>query len=239
MLKAECLVSGRTELPHFSPILYTSIPLAFLTLCEQILSPYLQPSPILSFSHELPIGGFSCQTSSSLCPKLNHFSAFLNFSLIPDLKPWGHLTPPFVFSSIINLLSCPLQLLSHLSLPLFFHVTLLDQNLPPLPFFFLRLNCKSLDLCSFSATGPQIMVNSSQNTALLLPLPGSKIFNSYSVSTSARYSRPFIVGRSVAFKLCSNYSLIEPFQLNHYLLLFGHNFLLFCLFVSAQNVLSL
>lgn len=114
-----------------------------------------------------------------------------------------------------------------------------SEPAPPSFFFFLRLNCKSLDLCSFSATGPQIMVNSSQNTALLLPLPGSKIFNSYSVSTSARYSRPFIVGRSVAFKLCSNYSLIEPFQLNHYLLLFGHNFLLFCLFVSAQNVLSL
>lgn len=57
------------------------------------------------------------------------------FPLISDLKPLGHLTAPFVFSSITHLLSCPLQFLSHLSLPLFFLITLLDQT--PIVLFFL------------------------------------------------------------------------------------------------------
>lgn len=96
---------------------------------------YLQPSPTLSFSLELPNGGFSCQTSSSLCFKSNHL-CFPFFSFISDLKPWGHLTPPFVLSSITNLPSWPLQFLSHLSLPLFFLITLLDQI--PLVLFFLK-----------------------------------------------------------------------------------------------------
>lgn len=57
---------------------------------------------------------------------------------------------------------------SHLSFPPCFHITLLSQTLPPLLLFPLKkkkkhLDCKSLDLCSLSQpSGPQIMINCSQ-----------------------------------------------------------------------------
>lgn len=118
---------------------------------------------------------------------------------------------------------------SHLSLPPCFHITLLSQTLPPrLLFPFLKkkkhLDCKSLDLCSFSQpSGPQIMVNSSQNTSLLLLPLGSTIPN---VQYSGLLSRPFISWPHFIFLSLTPFI---PFQSNHYLLLFGHNFLFLCL----------
>lgn len=133
MLKAEYFVSGRTELPHFSPMLYASIPLASLTRWQANLECLSTAISHLMFVMNSLLRGFHIRPQVHYVPNWT-ICVFLNFSLIPDLKPWGQLTFPFVFSSIINLLSSPLQLLSHLSLPLFSHVTLLDQKPFHLPF---------------------------------------------------------------------------------------------------------
>ena len=128
---------------------------------------------------------------------------------------------------------------SHLSLPPCFHITLSSQTLPPLLLFpslkkTPRLQ-QSLDLCSLSQpSGPQIMVNSSQNTSLLLLSLGSTIFN---VQYSNLLSRSFI---SWSYFIFLSLTPFIPFQSNHYLLLFGHNFLFLCLCskYSISNTLS-
>lgn len=126
---------------------------------------------------------------------------------------------------------------SHLSLPPCFHITLLSQTLPPLLLFpFLKKTPRlqqSLDLCSLSQpSGQQIMVNSSQNTSLLLLPLGSTIFN---VQYSNLLSRSFI---SWSYFIFLSLTPFIPFQSNHYLLLFGHNFLCLCSKYSISNTLS-
>lgn len=161
-----------------------------------------------------PLEGFHVAPQVHYVSKWTTY-AFLNlFSLFSDVKPWRHLTPPFVFSSITNLLSCPLQVLSHLSLPLFFLITLVDQT---------PLNYNNLFI--------SVLRHMTHRSWLILPKTVQysyqsrlETFTGYYVSTSARYSMPFRVGPTLAFKFCSNYSLSELVQLNHYLLFFGLTF---------------
>ena len=99
---------------------------------------------------------------------------------------------------------------SHLSLPPCFHITLFfspyysleSDPSPAFAFSFKKkkkthLDCMSLDLCSLSQpSGPQTMVNSSQNTSLLLLPLGSTIFNA---QYSNLLSRPFISWSYLSF----------------------------------------
>ena len=153
------------------------------------------------------MGGFYMSELKLIMPHTELLVFLLNFSRFEIMRTTSDSSFYLFFCNQFVILPF---VVSHLSLPPCFHITLfffpiLLSWVRPFPrfcFFLLKkkkthLDCMSLDLCSLlQPSGPQTMVNSSQNTSLLLLPLGSTIFNA---QYSNLLSRPFISWSYLSF----------------------------------------